>query len=121
MTAAKLRPGVTVAQATRLLRGLAGITEGSSYGMPSFKLHGKFFARFRDQDTVLVLQLTSIAERDVLLQMAPKAFFFTDHYRDYPAVLVRLAEIPGALLADVVTDAWRECGARRAARPRRKT
>jgi hypothetical protein len=44
----------------------------------------------------------------------------TDHYRDYPAVLIRLKGEPRGLLADVVTDAWREIGAKRAAKPKRK-
>jgi hypothetical protein len=88
--------------------------------MPSFLLGGKFFARFRDDDTVLVLQLGAIAERDVLMQMAPRIFFFTDHYRDYPAVLIRLAEIPDGLLADVLAEAWRQLSAKRSAKPGRK-
>jgi len=76
--------GVPVADAKRLLLGLPDVVEGTSYGMPSFLLNGRFLARFRDDDTVLVLQLGSIGDRDVLMQLEPKAFFFTDHYRDYP-------------------------------------
>lgn len=110
--------GVSVAKARRRLLALAGVAAGRSYGMPAFLLGGKFFARFRDDDTVLVLQLGTIAERDVLMQMAPRIFFFTDHYRDYPAVLIRLAETPEGLLADVLTEAWRQVSAKRAAKPR---
>jgi hypothetical protein len=92
--------------------------------MPSFLLNGRFLARFRDDDTVLVLQLASIAEREVLMQLDPRAFFFTEHYRAYPAVLVRLADVAPALLADVVTDAWRHVAtlppARRRSKPARR-
>jgi hypothetical protein len=100
------RRGVSVAQVRRLLLDLPDVVEGRSYGLPSFLLHGRFFARFRDGDTVLVLQLASIFDRDVLMTMDPAAFFFTEHYRDYPAVLIRLAGIPRKLLATVVRDAW---------------
>jgi hypothetical protein len=110
-------------EAKKLLLKLPDVVEGTSYRMPSFLLHGRFFARFRDDDTVLVLQLKAIADRDVLMEIDPAAFFFTDHYRNSPAVLVRLAEVPRSLLADVVAEAWRYASSRppakrRAAPPR---
>ena len=92
-------------RARRLLLALPGVEAGRSYGMPSFKLNGRFLARLRDDDTVLVLQIASIAERDVLMQIDDRAFFFTDHYRDYPAVLIRLADVMPELLATVLRDA----------------
>src|SRR4030095_5208107 len=48
------RCGVTMARAHRMLLALRGVEEGRSYGMPAFKLDRKFFARFRDDDTILV-------------------------------------------------------------------
>jgi hypothetical protein len=112
--------GVRVQDARRLLLRLPNVSEGRSYGMPSFLLNGRFLARFRDQDTVLVLQLGTIGERDVLMQLDSRAFFFTEHYRDYPAVLIRLADVPRSLLADVVTEAWRHVAALPSARRRPK-
>jgi hypothetical protein len=103
--------GVSVRDAKKMLLELPGVVEGSSYRMPSFLVNGRFFARFRDDDTVLVLQLKAIADRDVLMEIDPRAFFFTEHYRNYPDVLVRLAEVPRSLLADVVTEAWRHVSA----------
>ena len=110
--------GVSKAKASATLLALPGVVEGTSYGMPSFLVGGRFFARFRDDDTVLVLQLETIGDRDVLTEMDPRAFFFTDHYRGYPAVLVRLAEIPGPLLADIATEAWRHVSSLPPARKR---
>ena len=109
-----------VVEARRLLLGLPNVTEGRSYGMPSFLLNGRFLARFRDNDTVLVLQLARISERDVLMELDPDAFFFTEHYRNYPAVLVRLAEVARPLLIDVVTEAWRHLASLPPPRPRKK-
>src|SRR5580765_7325504 len=106
--------------AKKLLLEPPGVVEGRSYGMPSFLVNGRFFARFRDNDTILVLQLKAIGDRDVLIEIDPRAFFFTDHYRDYPDVLVRLAEVPRSLLADVVTEAWRDASERPPARKRVK-
>jgi len=88
--------------------------------MPSFLVNGHFLARFRDDDTVLVVRLSSIDDRDVLMQVNPRAFFFTDHYRDYPAVLIRLADVPKALLRDVLNAAWKHVSSQRPKGPRRR-
>jgi hypothetical protein len=37
----------------------------------------------------------------------PKAFFITEHYRDYPAVCVRLAAVKVKDLHSVLESAWR--------------
>ena len=99
--------GVTPRFVKRMVLGLGGVEEGRAYGLPAFLLAGAFFARFRDDDTVLALRLSSIADREVLMQLDPKAFFFTEHYRNHPAVLVRLDQVRRAQLASVLEDAWR--------------
>lgn len=111
---------VRVSDARKMLLKLDGVVEGLSYRMPSFLVNGRFFARFRDDDTVVVLQLKSIADRDVLMEIDPQAFFFTEHYRNYPAVLIRLADVRRSLLEDVVREAWRHVSSRPPARPRPK-
>ncbi|HEX9892994.1 MAG TPA: hypothetical protein VGA78_03675 [Gemmatimonadales bacterium] len=111
--------GVEVETARNLILALPGITEGRSYGFPSFLLEGRFFARFRDDDTVLVLQLGTITDREVLMQLDPRACFFTEHYRNSPAVLIRLAEVARPMLADALKVAWEEVSAQRARRPHR--
>jgi hypothetical protein len=110
---------VSVRETRRLLLDLPNVVGGRSYGMPSFLLNGRFLARFRDDDTVLVLQLATIGEREVLMELDPRAFFFTEHYRNYPAVLIRLAEVVPALLTDVVKEAWRHGGTLPPVRPRK--
>ena len=118
--AARSLRGIRVADARRFMLALPDVAAGRSYGMPSFLLRGRFFARFRDDDTVLVLQLGTIAERDVLMQLDSHAFFFTEHYRNYPAVLVRLADVPRALFRAVVKEAWHQLSALRAVREHRE-
>ena len=112
---------IRVADARRFLLGLDNVVEGRSYGFPSFLVHGHFLARFRDDDTVLALRIASIDDRDVLMQMNSEAFFFTDHYRDYPAVLIRLAKVPSALFRDVVTAAWKHASSKPKKRPRNRS
>ena len=113
--------GIEVAAVRRLLLERPGVMEGRSYGLPSFLLNGRFLARFRDDDTVLVLQLATIGEREVLMELDERSFFFTDHYRNYPAVLVRLAEVPPSLLGDVITECWEHVAALPPKRPRAKS
>jgi hypothetical protein len=54
----------------------------------------------------LVLR-TDFMGREILLQSAPDAFFITDHYRDYPWILVRFAAVAKPALPDLIERAWR--------------
>lgn len=45
--------------------------------------------------------------KELLLEAAPDRFFDDDHYRSFPAVLVRLDAIDEAELAGLLTQAWR--------------
>jgi hypothetical protein len=96
-----------------MLLALPGVEEGTSYGMPSFKLAGKFLARLRDDDTVLVVHLRSFDDRDHLLETKPDTFFTTDHYRNYPTILVRLVRVSAPMLEELLVDAWRRGAPRR--------
>jgi hypothetical protein len=101
---------------------LAGVEEGLSYGQPSLKVGGKFLARVREPD-VLVL-MCALEEKDFLMQMNPDIYFETDHYKGWPAVLIRLSKIDDEELTHRLQVAWRKqapkkvAGAAKAARPR---
>ena len=43
----------------------------------------------------------------MLIEAAPDRFFTDDHYRGYPAVLVRLSEIESDELAGLLRRAWK--------------
>ena len=51
--------------------------------------------------------------RDHLLVTAPATYFLTDHYRGYPAVLVRLTVADAAGLAPLLEEAWRQVAPKR--------
>ena len=114
------RRGVSAAAARKLLLELPGVEEGLSYGMASFKAKGRFLARFRDDDTVLVLTLSAMVERDWLVQQDSRAFFVTDHYRNYPTVLIRLDSVPAQMLDDLVRAAHEYAMSRPAVRPSKR-
>ena len=90
-----------LAQATRL----AGIEAGSPYGTPSLKVAGKFMARLRDADTLVVR--CPLAEKAFLLEAAPELFYETDHYKGYDAILLRLDVADDTTITGRIEVAWR--------------
>jgi hypothetical protein len=84
---------------------LPGVEEGLSYGMPSLKVGGKFLGRVREPD-VLVL-MCALEEKEFLMQTNPAVYFETDHYKGWPAVLVRLSVVGDEELMHRLQVAWR--------------
>jgi len=48
-----------------------------------------------------------IGRKEILLDAASDIYFDDDHYRDYPAILVRLDVIPEDEFTALLKDAWR--------------
>jgi len=101
------RKGVTPAQLRQIALSFPGTTEGSSYGKPSFHVARKFFTRLREEDDSIVLAVGSIDERDMLLESDARLFHITEHYRNYPALLVRLAQLDAGMLRSMLERRWR--------------
>jgi hypothetical protein len=99
---------VTKAQLNKIALSFPGAVESTSYGYPSFKIEKKFFTRLRAEDDSIVLMVDSIDERDMLIEADPKTFFITDHYKDYPSVLVRIARIDTKTLRAMLDRRWRK-------------
>ena len=95
-------PGVT-AMAMRL----PGMEISQSYGTPSLKVKGKFMSRLKEDGETLVLR-ASFVVRDHLIRTWPATFYITDHYRDYPSVLIHISTVDRAVLEQLIEDAWRE-------------
>jgi len=60
--------------------------------------------RFPQPDTLAVR--CAIERKEMLVAAAPDRFFDDDHYRGYPAVLVRLPAIDEDELAALFREAW---------------
>ena len=104
---AKAKRGVTYDEYRQIALAFPGVEEGTSFGMPAFKVRGKFMSRLREED-VLVLKPVYDDEQQFLMGTQPEAFFLTDHYRGYTAILVRLSQVDPAELRRLVEQAWRE-------------
>jgi hypothetical protein len=91
-----------------LARDLPGAVEGTSYGTPAFKVGKCLFTRQHQDGESLVVKI-DYAERSMRMKTDPATFYITDHYLNYPWVLVRLAEVELDDLRELLADAWRLC------------
>lgn len=85
---------------------LPGVVEGTSHGTRAIKVRGRLLGRLKEDGETMALH-SSFVVRDHLIATEPDVFFLTDHYRDYPWVLVRLAAAKPAVIAQLLEDAWR--------------
>lgn len=85
---------------------LPGAEESTSYGTPAFKVKGKLFAR-QHQDGESLVVCVDFEERAEMMSAAPEKFYITDHYLNYPYMLVRMARVRPDELRDLLIGSWR--------------
>jgi hypothetical protein len=93
--------------------GLPEIAEGTSYGTPALLVKGKSFTRLKDPDTLVLL--CPQEQKELLMEMAPDIYYETDHYKGWPAVLIRLDAISDKELSQRLADGWRHRAPKRLA------
>src|ERR1700730_17099565 len=84
---------------------LPGVEEGTTYGSPALKVGGKMFACLavhRSADPGSLALRIDFDQRDELIAADPKTYYLTDHYVNYPVVLVRLARVRHDALRDLL-------------------
>ena len=86
--------------------GLPGAVEGTSYGTPAFHVGKTLFVRQHQDGESLVVRIDS-KERAVRVAADPKTYSVTDHYVNYPWVLVRMASVERRELKELLKEAWR--------------
>jgi hypothetical protein len=109
---------VTFEVVRKIALALDDVEEGTSYGTPAFKVTGALFARLRDDIDALVVR-TSMEERQELIAAYPETYFITDHYLNYPWILVRLSKVHQDAMRDLLKAAWRLAAAEKR-RPTRR-
>lgn len=85
---------------------LPGVEEGTSYGKPALKLNGKMLAATTAPDVGSFVLHVPVEEKEVLIETDPATFWETDHYRGWPAVLVRYGTPAGERIAMLLSRAW---------------
>ena len=102
--------GALAAQYRRVLEiaeRLPGVEATRAYGTPCIKVDGKIMARLRSESEGGLALRCDFPERQMLMQADPQAFYVTDHYLNWPMVLINLAEVRWAAMPDLIETAWR--------------
>ncbi|MFI4976067.1 MAG: MmcQ/YjbR family DNA-binding protein [Caulobacterales bacterium] len=106
---------VDIATVRRLALSVPDAEDRSDSDALSFALHGKGFAwtysarvepkRPRRPRIDVLAVRCPIEKKEMLVEAAPDVFFDDDHYRGFPAVLVRLEAIDQEELSALLKDA----------------
>ena len=121
----------TPEMARRIAASLPEVEDASTPESLAFSVRGKGFAwswkeRFvpkrprRPRLDVLAVRCAP-EEKEAILASDPEKFFTEDHYRGFPAVLVRLEKIDEKELAALLATAWRCQAPRGLVKPRAET
>ena len=89
---------------------LPGVEEGTTYASPALKVRGKMFtclASHRSAEPGSLVVRIDFDQRQELLAADPATYYITDHYVNYPAMLVRLDRVHTDALRDLLAMAWR--------------
>ncbi len=98
---------MTYADVCALAKHLPDVVAATSYGKPALKAGGKLLVRLKEDGETLVLPGIALEERAMLMEAEPGVFFITDHYRDWPSVLVRLPFATSEHLMAFLLRRWR--------------
>jgi hypothetical protein len=89
---------------------LPNVEEGTSYGTPALKVKGELFVRLHQDLDKIVLRMP-FDRREEMIEDDPETYSITDHYRDYPWILVSLAHVRADALPDLLNIAYRVASA----------
>jgi hypothetical protein len=98
---------ITLEQIRELALALPKTEEGTSYGTPAFRVSGKLFLRMHEDGESLVVKVHP-DDRELRMRAVPETFYITEHYRNYPWMLVRLSTVSPDDLSDLIEEAWRQ-------------
>ena len=91
---------------------MPGVEEGTSYGTLAFRVGGKLLARLYPDGKSVVLRV-DFGEREILMEGEPETFYITEHYRNYPVMLARLASLHPDELRRLLTQTWQKYAPKR--------
>ena len=92
------------------------VEDGTSYGTATLKVRKKMLVRLKEDGDSLVVPGVPPDERDMLIESLSKVFYFTDHYKDYPIVLIRLSKAQCATVEPLLRRQWRALASKAAVR-----
>ena len=89
---------------------LPEVEESTIHGAPSLKLRGKLLTcpalHGSAEPNTLAVRI-DFDQRARLIAAAPSVYYVTEHYANYPTVLVRLSRVSQKSLRELLGMAWR--------------
>lgn len=86
------------------MRELPGVKEGICFGTAAFYVRKKLLVRMKEDNVTLMVHAP---DRDEWTIKDPVTFFITDHYKNYPSVLVNLVTVNKKDLSSILFEAWK--------------
>ena len=100
---------------------LGDVEESTIHGRPSLKVRGKLLTCIpvhKSAEPGSLAVRIDFDHRAELIATAPEIYYLTDHYVNYPTVLVRLQHIERDALKDLLRMAWSSLKAKSPAKKR---
>jgi len=92
-----------------MARALPGVEESTGRGAPSLKVRGRLLtcpAIHKSAEPYSLVVMIGFEQRAKLIAADPDVYYVTDHYLNYPAVLVRMSRIHSDALRGLLGMAW---------------
>ena len=91
-------------------RTLPDVEVTTTWGQPTLKVRGRMFAcmaahKSAEPNTLVVMM--DFGDRDALIEDDPGTYYLTEHYLNYPCVLVRLSRVRTDALSALSAGAHR--------------
>jgi hypothetical protein len=93
-----------------LALGLPDVEESTTWGSTAFKARGKLMTCIpvhKSAEPGSLAVRIPFDQRVELMAADPEVYYLTDHYVNYPMVLVRLSRIHADALRDLLDSSWR--------------
>jgi hypothetical protein len=100
----------------KIALSLPGSAERLWFNKPAVFIHDQFLTKVHDKEDAMVLGIGSMEMRDMMLEAEPRLFYITDHYKNFPYLLVRLSALDRKTLKELLVGRT----AQLADKPRRK-
>ena len=90
---------------TAFALALPGTELSTSYGRPAVKVRNKAFL-YPGREQGSFAAACPLPEKELLIETDPATFWETDHYRGWPAVLIRFGSPERERIETVIQRAW---------------
>ena len=85
---------------------LPGVQQGTAYGRPALRFRNRTLAGTTAPDIGSFVLYVALHDKEVLIDTDPATFWQTEHYADWPAILVRYDTPATERIALLLARAW---------------